>query len=202
MNFSSLYSALEAKRYYIFSFEDLLAFFPDEKKANLKREIFRWKEKKRLYALKRGLYELTYPRDFNIPDMYVANILYSPSYVSLETALSHYSIIPEVSMAVTSITTKPTRRFRNKHGLFVYHTVHPSVFAGYYILKSGGFDIHIAEPEKALIDFLYFKNYQDKKFDLGQERLDKRLISRLNKKKLRLYAKAVNLDLKELYAYL
>lgn len=202
MNFSDLYKALEAKRYYVFSFEDLLAFFPDEKKANLKREISRWKESGRLYGLKRGLYELTYPRDFNIPDMYVANVLYSPSYISLETALSHYSIIPEVSMAVTSITTKPTRRFRNKHGLFVYHTVNPLAFGGYYILKSGGFDVHIAEPEKALVDFLYFKKYHDKKFDLAQERLDKRLTSRFNKKKLSRYAKAFNLDLKELYAYL
>lgn len=202
MNFSNLYKALEAKRYYVFSFEDLLAFFPDEKKANLKREISRWKESGRLYSLKRGLYELTYPRDFNIPDMYVANVLYSPSYISLETALSHYSIIPEVSMAVASITTKPTRRFRNKHGLFVYRTVNPLAFGGYYILKSGGFDVHIAEPEKALVDFLYFKKYHDKKFDLAQERLDQRLISRLNKKKLSRYAKVFNLDLKELHAYL
>jgi len=137
-----------------------------------------------------------------VPDMYVANHLYSPSYVSLETALSDYSIIPEVSMAVTSITTKTTRRFRNKHGLFIYRTVKPEAFAGYYVEREGGFDILMAEPEKALVDFLYFKAYHNKKFKLEDERLDRDIISRLNRKKLNKYAGYYNMDLKGLYAYL
>jgi len=202
MEFQQLYKKLERNNYYVFSFEDMLAFFPGETKANLKRMVFRWKGKGWLSALKRGLYELTYPRDFNIPDMYIANRLYSPSYVSLETALSNYSIIPEVSMAVASITTKPTRRFKNKHGLFIYHTAIPSAYSGYYIEKQAGLDILIAEPEKALVDYLYFKTYRGQKIDFAQERLDRSVILRLNRKKLNRYAKLYNLNLKELYAYL
>jgi len=166
MNFKDLYRTIEKNRYYVFSHEDILSFYPEERKDNLKRLIYAWKDKGWIYALKRGLYELTYPKDFVIPDMYIANRLYSPSYISLETALSNYSIIPEVSMAVTSIATKPTRRFKNKHGIFVYRTVRPGAFTGYYVERQGFFDILIAEPEKALIDYIYFKTYLNKKFNL------------------------------------
>jgi predicted transcriptional regulator of viral defense system len=202
MNFKDLYRTIEKNRYYVFSHEDILSFYPEERKDNLKRLIYAWKDKGWIYALKRGLYELTYPKDFVIPDMYIANRLYSPSYISLETALSNYSIIPEVSMAVTSIATKPTRRFKNKHGIFVYRTVRPGAFTGYYVERQGFFDILIAEPEKALIDYIYFKTYRNKKFNLEDERIDKDIVSKLNKKKLDRYSRQYNIDLRGLYAQL
>lgn len=202
MNFKELYRTIEKNKYYVFSYEDIISFYPQERRNSLKKLLYTWKNKGWVYALKRGLYELTYPKDFIIPDMYISNRLYSPSYVSLETALSNYSIIPEVSMAVTSITTKPTRRFKNKHGLFIYHTVKPEAFTGYYVEKQGSFDTLIAEPEKALIDYLYFKTYHNKKLNLEDERLDRGIISKLNKRKLKKYADLYNLSLEELYAYL
>lgn len=202
MNFRDLYKTIDRNKFYIFSIKDLLSFFPDEKKENLKKIVYRWKGKRWIYPLKRGLYELTYPKDINIPDMYIANTLYNPSYVSLETALSKFSIIPEVSIAVTSVTTKPTRIFKNKHGLFIYRTVKPVAFEGYYIEKQGNFNIFIAEPEKALMDFLYFKKYRNKGFNAQDERLNWGVIAKLNKKKIIRYSKPYRINLKELYAYL
>ena len=202
MDFTDLYKTLEKNKYYVFSYKDIMSFYPQEREYNLKRMLYRWRQKGWMCTLKKGLYELTYPKDFIVPDMHVANKLYSPSYVSLETALSNYSIIPEVSMAVVSITTKPTRRFKNKHGLFIYRTVKPAVFNGYYVEKHGNFDVFIAEPEKALVDYLYFKTYRNKKFDFKDERLDRDAISRLNRKKLNKYAKLYNMKLMELNAYL
>ena len=105
-------------------------------------------------------------------------------------------------MAVTSISTKPTRRFKNKHGLFIYRTIKPDAFAGYYVEKYGIFEILIAEPEKALVDYLYFKRYSRERLNFKDERLDKDVISRLNRKKLNKYAKLYHLDLEEFYAYL
>jgi len=134
--------------------------------------------------------------------MYIANKLYSPSYVSLETALSDYSIIPEVAMSVTSITTKPTRRFKNKHGLFIYRAVRPEAFTGYLVRRHGTFDILIAEPEKALVDYLYFKAYRNKNYDFSEARLDKDAVSRLNKKKLKKYAELYKMDRRVIHAYL
>ncbi|MFH1231652.1 MAG: hypothetical protein V1709_09180 [Planctomycetota bacterium] len=202
MTFKELYQSLEKNGLYVFSAGDVRSFYRNESGANLKRSILRWKNRGWLYTLKRGLYELTYPKDFTIPDMYIANKLYSPSYISLETALSYYSIIPEVSMAVTSITTKSTRRFKNKHGLFIYHAIQTKAFTGYYVEKNGSFNILIAEPEKALIDYLYFRAHRNKQFNPAEERLDRGIIARLNRKKLKKYASLYNINQKELYAYL
>jgi predicted transcriptional regulator of viral defense system len=202
MNFKNLYKILDKNKYYVFSFQDILSFFPTESEENLKKIIYRWKKARLICHLKRGLYELSYPKDFNVPDMYIANVLYSPSYVSLETALSNFSIIPETAMAVTSVTTSPTRKFKNKHGLFIYRTIKINIFTGYYVEKHGNFSVLIAEPEKALVDYFYFKKYIDKNFDLNEERFDKDVILSLDRKKMNQYAKLYNIDLKDIYAHL
>lgn len=202
MKFRDLYKVLESKKFFVFSSDDLLLFYPDETNENLKKLIYRWKHKGWINSLKKGLYELVYPKAFNIPDLYIANKMYQPSYISLETALSHYSIIPEVSMAVTSISTKPTRQYKNSHGLFTYRTVRPDVYAGYYVEEIRGFSILIAEPEKAFIDYLYFKNYRKRKLQLDNERFDKKRVTRMEKRKLKNYAALYNMDIGEIYANL
>ena len=202
MKFAELFKQLQINNYYVFSLTDILSFYPHEGRANLKRMISRWLRKGWITSLKRGLYELTYPKDFIIHDMFIANRLYCPSYVSMETVLSHCSIIPEVSMAVTSLTTKPTRKFRNKHGLFIYRTIKPVCFTGYFVEKQGIFSILIAEPEKAIVDYVYFKTYRNKRFDFIEERLDKDKIMRLNKKKIYKYARLYDMDIKRFYAQL
>ncbi|MBF0384613.1 MAG: hypothetical protein HQL27_01950 [Candidatus Omnitrophica bacterium] len=153
-----------------------------------------------IYNLKKGLYELSYPRELFIPDFYTAKRLYAPSYVSLETALSNYSIIPEVAMSVTSITSKPTRSFKNRHGLFTYRTVKKEAFCGYYVQKQNSFEYLIAEPEKALIDYFYFKKFDDKSYDIDEARMDRNMLAKLKRPKLNKYAKQFNLTLKEFYA--
>lgn len=202
MDFKELYRAVEAHRYYIFSYQDLLSFFPGETRENLKTMLHRWARKGWVSPLKKGLYELTYPKDFGLPDLFVANKLYGPSYVSLETALSHYSIIPEVAMSVTSITTKPTRRFRNTHGLFLYRSVQPCAFTGYSVERQNGFEVLIAEPEKALVDYLYFRRYRGGGANLKEERVSRTAVSKLNRKKMERYAKIYRLTMKEYHAYL
>ncbi len=200
MKFREIYKILESRKLYVFSSEDLLLLYPDETRENLKKLVYRWKQKGWINALKRGLFELAYPKSLNIPDMYIANRIYQPSYVSLEAALSYHSIIPEVSMAVTSITTKPTRRYKNYHGLFVYRTVSPEAYNGYNIELIRGFQVLIAEPEKALVDYLHFKAYRKEKLQLSDERFDRKKLRQLRMVKLSEYAKPYRMDIGEVYA--
>ena len=201
MRFQETYKELSEKKYCIFSFEDLCVFYPQEKRSNLRQYLSRWKKQGWLQPLKKGLYELTYPQGHGVPDFYIANKMYEPSYISLETALSYYSIIPEVSMAVVSVTSKITRRFKNSHGLFIYRSVRPEALRGYTIEKHNGFNILIAEPEKALVDYLYFKTLRGRSFDKTAERIDQKRVRQLNKKKLESYAKIYQLEIEEfLYA--
>ncbi len=198
MRFPEAYKKLVAKRYYVFSFEDLCVFYPQEQRSSLRQYLSRWKKQGWIGALRNGLYELTFPESRGIPDFFMANKMYAPSYISLETALSYYSIIPEVSMGVISVTSKTTRRFKNSHGLFIYRSIRPEAFHGYIIEKHNGFDVLIAEPEKALADYLYFKTLRGGEFDMKAERLDQKLVNQLNKKKLDKYAKVYHLNARRL----
>lgn len=109
---------------------------------------------------------------------FIANRLYQPSYVSLESALSYYGMIPEVVYTITSLTTKPTREFVTPRGTFSYQRIKKAVFTGYHPMLIDGRRVLFAEPEKALADYLYFI---DLKRTLPNERLS---LKNVRKKKL------------------
>ena len=103
--------------------------------------------------LKNGLYALkTDPP----PEEEIANRLYRPSYISFEYALAVYNILPEMPYAVTSATTKPTRSFAVGERTFSYLTIQRAAYAGYAPAQRSGRTVLIADPEKALVDYLYF----------------------------------------------
>lgn len=132
-----------------------------------------------LVRLKRGLYALK----SNLPnEEIIANTLYKPSYISLEYALSSYGIIPEMPYVVTSVTTKATTSFTTQGREFSYTKIKSKAFTGYTVDKAAGRTFFIAEPEKALVDYLYFVSLGKKS---QNDRLD---ISKLMKKKVRDYA--------------
>lgn len=95
-------------------------------------------------------------KDSHPPLYSIANKLYQPSYISLESALSHYGIIPEVVYTVTSVTAKPTREFKTPKAVFSYQRIKKGVFTGYSPVAIEGNVVLLAEPEKALADYLYF----------------------------------------------
>lgn len=74
-----------------------------------------------LIALRRGLYVPGPELDLPIPEPFlIANHLRGPSYVSLETALSYWNMIPERVVEVSSITLKTSRTYRTPIGRFSY----------------------------------------------------------------------------------
>lgn len=123
----------------------------------MRNQLTRWQNKGLIIPLKRGVYILNKNDRKVFPSrFFFANQLMWPSYVSLESALSHYGFIPEVVVDVTSITSKKTNCFKNSLGQFIYQHVKPAVFKGYHSFKDeGGMDVLIAGPEKAVVDFLY-----------------------------------------------
>ena len=122
-------------------------------------------------------------KDSNPDYFFIANKLYQPSYVSLETVLSHYKIIPEVVYGTTSITTKAPREFRTPIGNFTYQHIKTEVFTGYKLQEIDRYKALVAEPEKALADYLYF-------VDLKKISLNDRLkLKSISKPKLIEYAK-------------
>ena len=151
-----------------------------------------WQKKGLVIKLKRGLYILNESdRKIHPSRLFLANSLYSPSYVSTEYAFGYYDLISEKVEDVTSVTTKKTAKFMNVFGTFVYQHLKTNLFFGFtQIEDENGFPILIAEPEKAMLDFIYF-NLQDFK-DKGKDifRLSYRFqnLELLKKKKLKDFA--------------
>jgi hypothetical protein len=84
----------------------------------------------------------------------LANMIYGPSYVSLETALNYYGLIPERVEAMTSVTDGRGRRFFTPVGLFIYHGIPMKAYRiGIDQVEfESGRSFLIATPEKALAD--------------------------------------------------
>lgn len=140
----------------VFSSSQLTAWGEDLQ--TFRNQLTYWKKRGLIHSLKKGFYLLNEnDRDKTPSRFYVANILFSPSYVSLETALFFYGIIPEEVHDIVSVTLKKTSHFQNILGTFHYHHVKSSSFIGWQKLEdeSGNWFL-MAEPEKALVDFLYF----------------------------------------------
>ena len=90
----------------IFTLEDIKILFNRYSSSYLRLKINRWKQKGYISTLKRGVFVFS---DLKPDEFQISAKLIIPSYISLETALSNYSIIPEVSAKVLAITTKNTR---------------------------------------------------------------------------------------------
>ncbi|TVQ21852.1 MAG: hypothetical protein EA383_16435 [Spirochaetaceae bacterium] len=87
-----------------------------------------------------------------------ANLIYGPSYVSLQFALSSHGLIPEAAIQVTSVTFKKTKQYRTPLGDFIYRSV-PEKYYPYGVIRRAeapGVPYLIACPEKAVMDMLYF----------------------------------------------
>ena len=135
----------------MFSFSDIRLIDPHFHR----RRLVEWQEKGYIKKIAKGRYvfpDLTI--DENI--LYeIANRLYGPSYVSLESALSYYQIIPETVYGITSVSTRRTYSFSTPFGEFHYRTLLPSFFFGYEIIIFDSKSFKIADLEKALIDYFY-----------------------------------------------
>lgn len=81
----------------------------------------------------------------------LANLIYGPSVISLESALAYYHLIPERVDAVTSVTTERPCRFETPLGLFIYRPT-PCLSLGVDRLTETERSFLMAVPERALAD--------------------------------------------------
>ena len=102
----------------------------------------------------------------------IANRIYSPSYVSMEMALSYYHLIPESVYMVTSVTTRKTNSFDTKIGNFDYRTVKSEFYFGFVIENYGDKHYKIASIEKSILDYLYLNPGIRKKEDFESLRIN------------------------------
>jgi len=156
--------------------------------SNINAKIALMVKKGELIRLKKGMYILGEDyRTVPVDTITVANLLYVPSYVSFEYALSHYGLIPERVYEVTSATMRLKKTFETVLGRFTYKPVPLSAYAmgiDWLYDKDNGGKL-IATVEKALCDKV--------RSDRG--------IGRLSQEKLEAYLEFdLRVDMEMLYA--
>lgn len=139
-------------------------FSVTKNKNYLKIMISRYAKKGLIVRLKKGIYVakeyINFLEKKNMEGSYnefLANMLYKPSYLSLEYVLAEYSIITELPKVITSVSLNKTNRFLNEINIFSYRKIKKELFLGFKIIKDNNFVIYKATKAKALFDFLYLR---------------------------------------------
>lgn len=99
----------------------------------------------------------------------LANLIYGPSYISLEYALSWYGMIPERVYTVTSMTNRRNKLFETPVGRFSYKYLNPQKYPASVDLIPLDEHRHIliANKEKALCDFISLQKGLTKSQDMS-----------------------------------
>lgn len=115
----------------------------------------------------------------------IAMGLRRPAYLSMEYALAGHGILSQAVHTLTLVTTKLPYTYRTEDATYEYHQIRKNLFWGYRRYGT----VQTAEPEKALLDFVYI---HQKRGDLTVDRtaslLDDMDVNELDYRKLREYA--------------
>jgi len=112
-----------------------------------------------IIRIKKGLYVLgAERRKRSVSKEVLANLIYGPSYVSLDSALALYGLIPEGVFEMTSVTRNRKKHFVTPLGRFTYQHLPARLYSCGVQLRSIDEvrSFLIATPEKALVEKIRF----------------------------------------------
>ena len=170
----------------------MLTLLKDYKRPNDK--ISELIKKGELLHIRRGLYVPGADSGLTLPEPFlIANHLRGPSYISLESALSYWGLIPERVYEITSVTLKTSKKYNTPVGRFSYHHI-PSPYYSFGLetiqLKPKQ-NVLIASCEKAICDKIIFTSginlrsvLQTKDYLLEDLRMDESILQKLDIKKI------------------
>jgi len=106
-----------------------------------------------IIRVKKGLYILPDHYAGSVNKNLIANLIYGPSYISLDTALSYWGLIPERVVQISSITNRKNKEFKTPIGNFYYRYQNSSIVSfGVERITEKGYSFLIASKEKAILD--------------------------------------------------
>jgi len=155
---TTIIKELKEKEVSLFSFSDFKKLFQIKKENTAYKILERLTKKGILKRLVKKKYLFVFSES---DDFQIANFLYSPSYISLESALSFYGIIAQFPYQITSVTPKKTKVIKTLNKEFSYSHIKPELFFDYEKKEK----FLIASKEKAFFDYLYFCSKGLKRFE-------------------------------------
>ena len=157
----------------LFSTHELRKAFPDFDK----RRLVEWQARGHLQRVINRWYHLTETAVDEVQLWFIANRIYQPAYLSLETALSYHGVIPESVHTFTSISPRKTQSFDTPLGTFRYRHLQPRLYFGYEVLRPAGtLPVLMADLEKTLLDYCYLNPQLRTASDFASLRLNTSLL--------------------------
>ncbi len=179
----------EFDKYPVFSVQEIEKIYPNWNRMNLRN----WQHKNYVLKLRNNWYSFTDKELDEYFLYYVANKIYKPAYISLESALYYYGLIPEASFSISSVSTLKTESFSNSLGNFIYSNIKTECFFGYELVTHDNITVKMASREKAILDFLYLRKDIKSFEDVKSLRLNALLFNeKIDKKKLINYSYLFN----------
>jgi len=126
-------------------------------------QLTRWKNSGRVYQLRRGLYAIAPPYQKIKPHPFlIANRMQRASYISGQSALAFYGLIPDTVQVTISVTAGRPERLDTPLGIFEFRHIKPELLRGYRMTvlnspKNPEQQALVATPEKALLDLVYLQ---------------------------------------------
>ncbi len=156
-----------------FTLNDIRKLYPDF----FRQQLTSWLERGYIQPFAGGYYTLPEQEINESFLMMMANRLYEPSYISLESALAYYQVIPETVLGVTSVSSRRTRKIESDWGVFSYRSIQPHLMFGYTVVEiDPKIKYKIACLEKAVLDYLYLNNEISSMADFEGLRWDKGIL--------------------------
>lgn len=135
----------------LFNSYDVKKIFNVKSTNTLKQLLRRLTNDRVIRSLVKGKYLFLYsPKERS--DFATANFLITPSYISLESALSYYGLLDQFPYQITSITVQKTKTIKTNGKVFTYAKIAKKFFCDYVKID----DFLIASKEKAIFDYFYF----------------------------------------------
>lgn len=138
----------------VFTFKDILLSSGETNTSLLKRRINYYVKNKELYPIRKGIYA----KDKNYDRLELANRIYTPSYISLETVLSREGIVFQHYEQI-SLVSYLTREIICDGQKYVFRKIKDTILMNSLGLEKKG-NYFIASRERAFLDTVYLnKNY-------------------------------------------
>jgi predicted transcriptional regulator of viral defense system len=109
-------------------------------------------------------------RDFTPRDL--LSTLRPDSYVSLDSALSDFGVTTQVPYALTCVSSKYVRNIKTKTIQITFRRLKKDLYWGFTRKKTRYGTYNLAEPEKALLDWIYFKSVEGLPIEMDEFRID------------------------------
>lgn len=144
-------------------FETALLLVGKVKPENMRLQLTRWKNSGRVYQLRRSLYAIAPPYQKIKPHPFlIANRMQRASYVSGQSALAFYGLIPDTVQVTLSVTAGRPEHLETPLGIFEFRHIKPDLLRGYRMVTLQSPDQRkqqalVATPGKALLDLIYLQ---------------------------------------------